>query len=175
MSTPAIDDIPQGILNILESNWPALLSNGVFNPAIFKPTVFWTGTVTVAAGNVTFSLYRPAVADFLGNTSENILVCTYSLPSRGQRSAQDTWRVDEVVVVEVFIKATASTYANALIARTLMRNAVKQILHANETAIPYVQLAWVNREYAIEAPNLVSVKMWVNCLRYHPAGYRGAS
>jgi len=171
MSATNVDDIPSIILNLLSDNWRSVLSDGDFDPADFDSNDFFTGTVRIAKGDITFSLYRPAYAEWDKSTSK-YLVCTYSIPERGMRAAQDAWRVDEVVAVDIYIKASNNaSYLLALTARTLMRDEVKRILHDNESKIPYVALAWVTRGNAVEHPQRVRLLLHVNCLRYHPAGY----
>lgn len=142
-------DNVQTVSNTLQEQWANFISSPGTS-AIFWPTV------------------KPDVAKF-DTLSFNYLVACYNpaSPAAVDDSAQGMWTIVEDIIVDIIVKITAGTQ-NAIDTREALRQACYSIIHHNETSMPGIAEAHINREtYKVESPEHMRLAMLVKLKYFH--------
>jgi hypothetical protein len=127
----------------------------------------WNDSIGVAKNDITWPVERKSIAPWLANLTKTYCVACYCTGERERLAAQDTWRIDDQITVDVLLKATDATFANMFSKRAAMKEEVKRIIHSQQAAITGVSLAWIMAGNSVEQPQLLRQILLVNCLYFH--------
>lgn len=127
----------------------------------------WNDAIGVAKNDVQWVTTRPDIEAWFKASTKNYLAACYAGGTRETAVAQDTWRVDESIIIDILIKSTETNFSNMIPIRKTMKDEVKRIIHSQQTSITGVALAWITRENAVEQLRLLRQTLTVNCLSFH--------
>ena len=127
----------------------------------------WNDSVGVAKNDIYWTVNRVDVALWAKSGTKNYLIAVYSPGATTSRPISHSWwRVEEVVTVDVAVKASVS---GAYDKRTILQNEIRRIIHAYQTAMgPPISFAFESREpIQVEAENLLRLTILVTCVYFH--------
>jgi hypothetical protein len=139
--------IPQNVSTILQSNWNDAIG-------ITKASIQWVAT-------------RPEIESWFKTATQNYLIACYCGQTRSTMVAQDTWRIDEPIIIDILIKPSDTNFSTTITTRETLKNEVERIIHSYQTQISGVAFAWVIRENAVEQFRLFRQIIVINCLYFH--------
>jgi len=129
----------------------------------------WNDSVGVSKNDIQWTVNRVDVALWAKSGTKNYLIAVYSPGATTSRPISHSWwRVEEVVTVDVAVKASVS---GAYDKRTILQNEIRRIIHSYQTSITGVSFAFLSREpIQVEAENMLRLTLLVTCVYFHAKG-----
>jgi hypothetical protein len=133
-----------------------------------KTTIYnnWNNAIGIAKADIQWTVNRVDVALWAKGSTKNFLIAVYSPGATSSKPiSQGWWRIEEVITVDVVVKANVS---GAYDKRTAMQNELRRIIHTYQTSISDVSFAYESRQpIQVEAENFLRFTMLVTCVFFH--------